>query len=171
MPRQTTKVQQLYISLSLILVKKPKKKKMNLQTQSVSTRFLLPLFPSNPNSNLNLKPKFLSPKPKTNYFKSISCSLSTVSSPTSTTIHHKPFPAEVSRTIIQLSSIGTLSTIPQNGWPLGIGVRFAVDAEGTPVLCLPPASSTLLSHDKRSSLHVQVISFTSIYLSVIYFSS
>ncbi|XVF86185.1 hypothetical protein PTKIN_Ptkin18bG0019800 [Pterospermum kingtungense] len=121
---------------------------MNLQTLSMSTRFVLPLFPPNASPEL----KFLSPKPKT-YFTSTSCSLSTVSSLTA--IRHKPFPAEVSRTILELSSIGTLSAITQNGCPLGIGVRFAVDAEGTPVLCLPHAS-TLFSHDKRSSLHVQL---------------
>ncbi|PPS19221.1 hypothetical protein GOBAR_AA01336 [Gossypium barbadense] len=51
---------------------------------------------------------------------------------------------------MELSSIGTLSTLAQDGWPLGVGVRFAVDAEGTPVLCLPQPSP-----DNRSTLHVQ----------------
>ncbi|XWS20631.1 hypothetical protein CRYUN_Cryun31cG0119300 [Craigia yunnanensis] len=119
---------------------------MNLQTQSLSTHFLLPLFPS--------KPNFLPPK-QTPFRKTslISCSLSTVSVPTTT--NHKPFPAEVSRTIMELSCIGTLSTIAQDGWPLGVGVRFAVDAEGTPVVCLAHASR-VLSLDNRSTLHVQL---------------
>lgn len=52
---------------------------------------------------------------------------------------------------MELSSIGTLSTLAQDGWPLGVGVRFAVDAEGTPVLCLPQPSP-----DNRSTLHVQL---------------
>lgn len=56
---------------------------------------------------------------------------------------------------MELSSMGTLSTIAQDGWPLGVGVRFAVDAEGTPVLCLAQASR-LFSLDKRSTLHVQL---------------
>ncbi|KAA8541550.1 hypothetical protein F0562_022702 [Nyssa sinensis] len=71
------------------------------------------------------------------------------------TKNNKPFPAEVSRTIMELSSVGTLSTLTQDGWPLGIGVRFAVDAEGTPILCLN-ASNRQFSIDTRSSLHVQL---------------
>ena len=67
----------------------------------------------------------------------------------------KPFPAEVSRTIMELGSVGTLSTLTPEGWPLGIGVRFAVDPEGIPVLCLN-GSERKFSTDSRSSLHVQV---------------
>jgi hypothetical protein len=52
--------------------------------------------------------------------------------------------------------VGTLSTLTEENWPLGIGVRFAVDEEGTPVLCLN-ASNRQFSIDKRSSLHVQVL--------------
>ncbi|KAH1066642.1 hypothetical protein J1N35_031629 [Gossypium stocksii] len=116
--------------------------KMNLQiqTRSLSTNFPLPPFPP--------KPKFLQAKPKPSF--KLCSSLSTVSVPPTKT-GHKPFPAEVSRTIMELSSIGTLSTLAQDGWPLGVGVRFAVDAEGTPVLCLPQPSP-----DNRSSLHVQL---------------
>ncbi|PPD93338.1 hypothetical protein GOBAR_DD09728 [Gossypium barbadense] len=88
----------------------------------MSTHFPLPPFPS--------KPKFLQAKPKPSF--KLCSSLSTVSVPPTKT-SHKPFPAEVSRTIMELSSIGTLSTLAQDGWPLGVGVRFAVDAEGTPV--------------------------------------
>lgn len=80
--------------------------------------------------------------------------------------HHKPFPAEVSRTIMELTSVGTLSTLIQNdAWPLGIGVRFAVDTQGTPILCLNDTNRQF-SLDRRSSLHVQVLpsptQFTSI---------
>ena len=57
---------------------------------------------------------------------------------------------------MELSSVGTLSTLTHDGWPLGVGVRFAVDGEGTPVLCLNRA----LSPDKMSALHVQVADFT-----------
>ncbi|KAK8352869.1 hypothetical protein V6Z12_A05G121800 [Gossypium hirsutum] len=114
---------------------------MNLQilTQSLSTHFPLPPFPP--------KSKFLQAKFKPSF--KLCSSLSTVSVPPTKT-SHKPFPAEVSRTIMELSSIGTLSTLAQDGWPLGVGVRFAVDAEGTPVLCLPQPSP-----DNRSTLHVQ----------------
>ncbi|KAB2081251.1 hypothetical protein ES319_A05G119100v1 [Gossypium barbadense] len=116
--------------------------KMNLQilTQSLSTHFPLPPFPP--------KSKFLQAKFKPSF--KLCSSLSTVSVPPTKT-SHKPFPAEVSRTIMELSSIGTLSTLAQDGWPLGVGVRFAVDAEGTPVLCLPQPSP-----DNRSTLHVQL---------------
>ncbi|KAB2028730.1 hypothetical protein E1A91_D05G122300v1 [Gossypium mustelinum] len=113
---------------------------LQIQTQSLSTHFPLPPFPP--------KPKFLQAKPKPSF--KLWSSLSTVSVPPTKT-SHKPFPAEVSRTIMELSSIGTLSTLAQDGWPLGVGVRFAVDAEGTPVLCLPQPSP-----DNRSTLHVQL---------------
>lgn len=68
---------------------------------------------------------------------------------------NKPFPAEISRTILELASVGTLSTLTEEGWPLAIGVRFAVDSEGVPVLCLN-SSSTHLCLDRRSCLHVQL---------------
>lgn len=56
---------------------------------------------------------------------------------------------------MELSSKGTLSTLTQDGWPLGVGVRFAVDTNGTPVLCLN-GSDSQFPVDLRSSLHVQV---------------
>jgi len=56
---------------------------------------------------------------------------------------------------MELASVGTLSTLTEDNWPLGIGVRFAVDQEGTPVLCLN-ASNRQFSINKRSSLHVQL---------------
>ncbi|KAL5554539.1 hypothetical protein UlMin_041940 [Ulmus minor] len=129
---------------------------MLLQTQSPTTHFALPL-PS------SYKPIFKTQitLPKQNpfpriQFKTPKCSLSTVSEPTHLELKRtKPFPAEVSRTIMELASVGTLSTLTQEGWPLGIGVRFAVDPEGTPVLCLN-ASDELFSNESKSSLHIQL---------------
>ena len=74
-------------------------------------------------------------------------------------VGNKPFPAEVSRTIMELSSVASLSALTKDGWPLGVGVRFAVDPQGIPILCLN-ASHSYFSIDKRSSLHVQVKSFS-----------
>ncbi|PSR96235.1 Glutamyl-tRNA reductase-binding protein [Actinidia chinensis var. chinensis] len=71
------------------------------------------------------------------------------------TIPHKPLPDEVSRTIMELSSVGTLSTRTQEGWPFGLGVRFALDSEGTSIICLN-ASNRQFSMDRRSTLHVQL---------------
>ncbi|KAH9716098.1 glutamyl-tRNA reductase-binding protein [Citrus sinensis] len=56
---------------------------------------------------------------------------------------------------MELSSIGTLSMLTSEGCPLGVGVRFAVDDEGTPVLCFSDSCKEL-SVDKESSLHVQL---------------
>lgn len=56
---------------------------------------------------------------------------------------------------MELSSSGTLSTLTHDGWPLGIGVRFTVDSDGTPILGLN-LSNRHFSIDKRSTLHVQV---------------
>ncbi|KAK7293959.1 hypothetical protein RJT34_16842 [Clitoria ternatea] len=65
----------------------------------------------------------------------------------------KPYPAEVSRTIMELARDGTLSTLTEEGWPLGIGVRFAVDPElGTPLFCFNPHNHP---SNVPSSLHVQ----------------
>ncbi|XP_068646095.1 glutamyl-tRNA reductase-binding protein, chloroplastic-like isoform X2 [Aristolochia californica] len=75
--------------------------------------------------------------------------------PTMTKLQTKPSPAEVSRTIMELSSKGTLCTLNQEGWPLGIGVPFAVDPQGLPILCLN-AKNRDLSTDTRSSFHVQL---------------
>lgn len=56
---------------------------------------------------------------------------------------------------MELTSVGTLSTLTDDGWPLGIGVRFAVAPDGTPILCLNEADRQFPA-DKRSSLHVQL---------------
>lgn len=60
---------------------------------------------------------------------------------------------------MELSSVGTLSTLTPDGWPLGIGVRFVVDFQGTPILCLQPSNTAFVCDDAGSTLHVQVIVF------------
>ena len=72
--------------------------------------------------------------------------------------NRRPFPAEVTRTVLELSTVGTLSTLSQDdGSPLGFGVRFALDFNGTPILCLNHGFS---ADTKRAcSLHVKVRGF------------
>ncbi|KAK6915151.1 hypothetical protein RJ641_020268 [Dillenia turbinata] len=88
-------------------------------------------------------------------FETLKCSATLVSEPIRAESAHKPTPAEVSRTIMELSTVGTLSTLTHEGWPLGFGVQFAVDPHGTPVLCFDNPSNQI-SPDARSSLHVQL---------------
>ncbi|KAI3891650.1 hypothetical protein MKW92_011069 [Papaver armeniacum] len=95
---------------------------------------------NNPCLNLSIKP--------------LKCSVSVISEPTQIDLQKKPSPAEVARTIMELSSVGTLSTLTSEGWPLGIGVRFAVDSNGTPIFCLNSSDRRFLL-DRKSSLHVQ----------------
>ncbi|XP_058194163.1 glutamyl-tRNA reductase-binding protein, chloroplastic [Rhododendron vialii] len=142
------------------------------QSQSLTSRLPLSIFLSTQSSKLSLSLSKTTDKPNFNpsrrsypsrksSFQTLKCSVfSVVSEPThleSTNNHHKPFPAEVSRTIMELTSVGTLSTLltQDDAWPLGIGVRFAVDAQGTPILCLND-SNRQFSLDRRSSLHVQL---------------
>lgn len=56
---------------------------------------------------------------------------------------------------MELANVGTLSTLSHDGWPLGVGVRFAVDHEGIPVLSLN-AINKHFSFDPKATLHVQV---------------
>ncbi|EOA31055.1 hypothetical protein CARUB_v10014206mg [Capsella rubella] len=127
---------------------------MQLQTQS----FALTLLPSPNFAKPTERREFISLKRDPSRPISLRCSVSTASDTPLTATHHlsasthKPFPAEVSRSIMELSSVGTLSTLTHDGWPLGVGVRFAVDQDGTPVLCL----NRTFSPDKRSALHVQL---------------
>ncbi|XP_072058203.1 glutamyl-tRNA reductase-binding protein, chloroplastic [Arachis hypogaea] len=97
-------------------------------------------------------------------FKPLKCSLSAVSEAPhfelSTHSNKKPFPAKVSRTIMELATVGTLSALTNEGHegsssPLAIGVRFAVDPhEGTPFFFLNPTFP--FSPQTPSSLHVQL---------------
>ncbi|XP_060669730.1 glutamyl-tRNA reductase-binding protein, chloroplastic isoform X3 [Ziziphus jujuba] len=124
------------------------------QTQSLTSHLALPIFSYKANSRFHFTVSKPISFPKTPS-KFPKCSRSTVSEPTHLKLgNNKPVPAEVSRTIMELSSVGTLSTLTEVGWPLGIGVRFAVDHEGTPVLCLN-SSNAQFSTNKSSSLHVQ----------------
>lgn len=126
---------------------------MLLETQSLTLHFLPPLIPFKPIA----KPQFIPCKQIPFRKLALKCSVSTVSCPTTHVgiSNDKPFPAEASRTIMELSSIGTLSMLTSEGCPLGVGVRFAVDDEGSPVLCLSDSCKEL-SVDKKSSLHVQL---------------
>ncbi|KAI3463167.1 hypothetical protein Pfo_019830 [Paulownia fortunei] len=133
-------------------------------TLSLSSNLLPSLLPTNhfPKPSVSLSrptnKAFFKPL-KTNRFwiQPLKCSVSVVSDPPLFELanNHKPFPAEVSRTIVELSSVGALSTLTQDGSPLGFGVRFAVDLNGTPVLCLNEFD-TRFSVDRRCSLHVQL---------------
>ncbi|CAM8996846.1 unnamed protein product [Rhodiola kirilowii] len=97
---------------------------------------------------------------RTQFGKLPRCSLSVIAEPTdleaSLSDSHRPLPAENSRTIMELSSVGTLSTISNGGWPLGLGVQFAVDSQGTPVLCLNDSYTRFFGDDMRASFHVQL---------------
>ncbi|PIA58881.1 hypothetical protein AQUCO_00400024v1 [Aquilegia coerulea] len=142
---------------------------MLIQTQSPTLHHLLshfskpislspyPHFFSSTKSlkKLNFKLSNKTPLLKTS-FQAIKCSVSSVSElTTQTNVLVKPSPAEVCRTIMELSSSGTLSTVTQEGWPLGTGVQFAVDAEGTPILCLNASNHQFLNQNS-SSLLVQL---------------
>lgn len=59
---------------------------------------------------------------------------------------------------MELARVGTLSTLTHEGWPLGIGVRFAVDPEeGTPFFCFNHNVISNNNDNTPSSLHVQFI--------------
>ncbi|KAK8964600.1 hypothetical protein KSP40_PGU011712 [Platanthera guangdongensis] len=88
------------------------------------------------------------------HFSGIQCSALSVPIHTSK-FNSKTSPAEVSRTIMELSSTGTLSAISSDGYPLGIGARFVVDAQGAPVLCLNEPRK-LFAPGGSSSFHVQL---------------
>ncbi|KAF5183898.1 Glutamyl-trna reductase-binding protein [Thalictrum thalictroides] len=103
---------------------------------------------------LNFKLSNKNPLLKTS-FQALKCSVSSVSELTQTKVLVKPSPAEICRTIMELSSSGTLSTVNHKGQPRGIGVQFAVDAEGTPILCINASNSQFLNQN-RSSLLVQL---------------
>ncbi|XP_010278043.1 PREDICTED: glutamyl-tRNA reductase-binding protein, chloroplastic [Nelumbo nucifera] len=143
---------------------------MVLHTQTFALNSLPSIFPTSPFCrNISFFSTFSSIEPirrstlslteKNPFLKSsyqpLKCSLSVVSEPIQKDLQKKPSPAEVTRTIMELTSVGTLSTLTQEGFPLGIGVRFVVDPEGTPILCLNGANRQF-SLDRRSSLHVQL---------------
>ncbi|KAL6335804.1 hypothetical protein AAG906_039567 [Vitis piasezkii] len=125
------------------------------QTQSLTTHLWPSLPLSKPTTITHFSPPKATPFRKS-LFQTLKCSVSVASEPAHLElVRNKPFPAEVSRTIMELSSVATLSALTQDGWPLGVGVRFAVDPQGTPIVCLN-ASHSHFSIDRRSSLHVQL---------------
>lgn len=137
------------------------------QIQSLPTHLWPSLPLSKPSTITHFSPRKSTPFGKS-LFHTLKCSVSVASEPAPLEIvRNKPFPAEVSRTIMELSSVATFSALTHDGWPLGVGVRFAVDSQGTPILCLNP-SHCHFSIDRRSSLHVQVKSF-SIYIYVFFY--
>ncbi|CAA7407332.1 unnamed protein product [Spirodela intermedia] len=68
----------------------------------------------------------------------------------------KPSFAEVARTVMELSSTGTLSAVAPDGWPLGVGARFVVDMDGSPAICLKNIEAGRFSVGGKSSFHVQL---------------
>ncbi|KAG6597273.1 Glutamyl-tRNA reductase-binding protein, chloroplastic, partial [Cucurbita argyrosperma subsp. sororia] len=128
---------------------------MHLQAQTLTNQFVPSVAPLKSTS----KSRFAYPNGcrfRRFSFRALKCSVSAISELAPTELRNvKPFPAEVSRTIMELSSVGTLSSLSHEGWPLGVGVRFAVDQDGTPLLSLNE-SMREFSIDRRSSLHVQL---------------
>ncbi|KAI3759826.1 hypothetical protein L6452_07917 [Arctium lappa] len=105
----------------------------------------LPLYPS---KTLAFRP------PKSLLLRPLRCSVSVAPHlQSNTTNNTKTSPAEISRTIMELSSVGSFSTATQDTWPLGVGVRFAVDSQGTPIVCLSASYQHFVSQ-KTSSLNV-----------------
>ncbi|KAI7735819.1 hypothetical protein M8C21_017103 [Ambrosia artemisiifolia] len=86
--------------------------------------------------------------------KGVRCSVSAAAPPPRLQI--KPSPAEVSRTIMDLSSVATFSQHADTDAdpPLSLGVRFALDPQGTPILSLNHNSSSY--KHLPSSLNVQL---------------
>lgn len=68
----------------------------------------------------------------------------------------RPSFAEVARTVMELSTTGTLSAVAPDGWPLGVGARFVVDVDGSPAICLKNIEAGRFSVGGKSSFHVQV---------------
>lgn len=131
---------------------------MHLQAQTLTNQFAPSVAPLKSTS----KSRFADPNAcrfRRISYRALKCSVSAISELAPAELRSvKPFPAEVSRTIMELSSVGTISSVSQEGWPLGIGVQFAVDEDGTPLLRLNE-SMREFSIERRTSLHVQVLHF------------
>eukprot|EP00897_Mesotaenium_endlicherianum_P001221 jgi/Mesen1/1126/ME000123S00294 len=71
---------------------------------------------------------------------------------------HRPTPAELARTLVEICREGTLTTLAPDGWPMGTFTHFSPDLKGRPVLRLDPqaAHKAHLDADGRCSLHVQL---------------
>lgn len=68
-----------------------------------------------------------------------------------------PSPAETARTVVELCSEGTLSTLAADGTPIGTAVSFRLDKSGCPHIVLPPGGMELknLARETRCSLQIQ----------------
>lgn len=67
--------------------------------------------------------------------------------------HHQspssPSPAETARTILDLASEGTLSSITSSGWPIGTPVSYTLGKDGTPTLHIPANLASSNSSDMQ----------------------
>lgn len=72
-----------------------------------------------------------------------------------------PSPSETARTVVDLSSEGTLSTVTSQGMPLGTPVAYTLDKDGQPVMHINAGSlqAAHLAADNRCSLLVQPITY------------
>lgn len=72
-----------------------------------------------------------------------------------------PTPAETAKTIVNIVSEGTLSTISGHGAPLGAPVAFALDRDGHPIIRVPVSSPQHenITRNNHVSLFVQPPSF------------
>ena len=70
----------------------------------------------------------------------------------------RPTSEECARTLVDIADRGTLSSLTEDGWPLGTHAAFLLDLQGQPLLRLrASAAATLhLIKDARCSLYVQV---------------
>ncbi|XP_078437694.1 proton gradient regulation 7 [Wolffia australiana] len=121
-------------------------------SSSSSCALLLPTFKPSP----ALLPRYkFSPPPRLSRLprpvSALSSALSAVPA-----VAAKPSFAEVARTLVELSSAGTLSAVGPDGWPLAVGARFVADADGSPAVCLKNFASSSFSVGSRSSFHVQL---------------
>ena len=82
----------------------------------------------------------------------------------------KPSAAEVARTIMELSSVGTFSSINNNELLLScVGVRFAVDPEdGSPIVSLNPNHFSPSSNNSTLNVQVYLYFLPSYYYFIIY---
>ncbi|GKE46362.1 glutamyl-tRNA reductase-binding protein, chloroplastic [Tanacetum coccineum] len=111
---------------------------------------------------LNFNNKNKNKKKKKNKFQCCCVSASPSQSTTTTSVvsldknQNKPSAGEVARTIMELSSVGTLSSITNNNLSC-VGVRFAVDPEnGSPIVSLNPSIHHHSNNITTSTLNVQV---------------
>lgn len=79
------------------------------------------------------------------------------SSSTQTQVSQRPTAAETARTIVDLVTYGTVSTVGEDGVPLGTYVSYVLDRSGRPILRLrnDAVHTANLLREPRCSLFVQ----------------